>query len=335
MAIKTSNFNITLLPSKIQFVSESSSTILSSALDNDIHMEYSCSDGACGACRVKLIEGQVSQPDSSEGLSAQDKSTGYILSCQSNPLSDIILEAKYFPELAGQTREIIPCKIHSIEHVAEDVVIITLRTPPTKKLQYLAGQYVDLLYKDIRRSYSIANIANKDGLIELHLRYVEGGILSELVFNEFKENQLLRLEGPLGTFFTRQSEMPIIFLAGGTGFAPIKAMVEELITKDIKRDIAIYWGMPKSKSFYGDYEKVWAKKLNKLKFTKVVSQDDVSWTGRKGFVHNAVLEDYASLAEFEVYACGSPLMIEAAKRDFLQVGLKEEKFYSDAFIASK
>ncbi|HDL8287163.1 TPA: NAD(P)H-flavin reductase [Yersinia enterocolitica] len=220
-----------------------------------------------------------------------------------------------------------------MEIIGSDIAILNLRLPPTAKIEYLAGQFIDLIINGQRRSYSIANAPG--GNIELHIRKVSNGIFSQIIFNELKLQQLLRIEGPQGTFFVRDNDRPLVFLAGGTGFAPVKAMVEELINKNDQRPIHIYWGMPQGRLFYSDIVNKWSVEYPNIQYVPVVSEEDSSWHGQTGFVHQAVINDFPDLSNFSVYACGSLAMISAAHQEFVEYGLAEDQFFSDAFVSSK
>ncbi|MCF5846484.1 2Fe-2S iron-sulfur cluster binding domain-containing protein [Aeromonas veronii] len=316
-------------PSNIQFNAVENVTILESALKSGVILEHSCKNGSCGLCSSQLISGEVTSQEGETFTSGQS-----FLTCQCKPSSNkIIIEAEYYPELAGIVRKVTPCKISSIDKSAQ-FAIFKFRLPPTAAFKYLPGQYINLSYQGVTRSYSIANADSNDG-IELHIRRVPDGVMSELLFSDVTVNSLLRMDGPIGTFFVRPDTKPIVFLAGGTGFAPVKAMVESLIAQESSRDISIYWGMNSSKDFYSDLPIEWASKFKNVKYIPVVSGDDYEWNGRKGLVHKAVIEDIQDMSNSCVYACGSPQMIAAAKQDFILSGLLEKQFFSDAFTASK
>ncbi len=327
-------YNVRVKPSGIEYTVSENDTLLDAAISSGIYLEHSCLSGSCGLCKARLVNGSVkSEKVSDSVLSEEEVSQGYILTCQSKPKSDIEIEAAYYPLLDGIKRSIQPCKVDSLSFPCEDIAILKLRLPPTARFRYVPGQYIQLIIQGERRSYSIANsMAVSDG-IELHVRYVGGGLFSEKIFTELKAEQLLRLEGPLGTFFVRESSSPVIFLAGGTGFAPVKAMVEDLLLNETTRDIYVYWGMRKLDQLYSDLPKSWFSSGNIKSFVPVFS-DEENCKERVGNVHAAVLEDFQDLSGFEVYACGSPEMIEVAKREFLEKGLSESDFYADAFLAS-
>lgn len=327
-------YNVRVKPSGIEYTVSENDTLLDAAISSGIYLEHSCLSGSCGLCKARLVSGSVkSEKVADSVLSEEEVSQGCILTCQSKPQSDIEVEAAYYPQLDGIKRSIQPCKVDSLSFPCEDIAILKFRLPPTARFRYVPGQYIQLIIQGERRSYSIANsMAVSDG-IELHIRYVEGGLFSEKIFKELKEEQLLRLEGPLGSFFVRASSSPVIFLAGGTGFAPVKAMVEDLLLSETARDIYIYWGMRKLDQLYSDLPKNWLSSGSIKSFVPVFS-DEENCKERIGNVHSAVLEDFQDLSGFEVYACGSPEMIEVAKREFLEKGLSESNFYSDAFLAS-
>lgn len=326
------SLNIKLQPSGITFNAGETVTILDSALENNINIEYSCKDGTCGSCKAKLISGEIEQGENS-ALTNEDISNGFILTCCSKPKTNIEINVNYYPELSHIKKKTYPCKLDNIEIIGSDIAILSLRLPPTARIEYLAGQFIDLIINGQRRSYSIANASG--GNIELHIRKVSNGVFSQIIFNELKLQQLLRIEGPQGTFFVRDNDRPLIFLAGGTGFAPVKAMVEELINKNDQRPIHIYWGMPQGRLFYSDIVNKWSVEYPNIQYVPVVSEEDSSWHGQTGFVHQAVINDFPDLSNFSVYACGSLAMISAAHQEFVEYGLAEDQFFSDAFVSSK
>lgn len=320
---------IKIFPSNIEFPGKEDESILDAALSAGIHLEHSCKNGDCGICESDLLAGEAI--DASGRVFCHGEK---ILTCCCKPKTALELKANYFPELAGQVKKIVPCKVNSAELVSADVISLKLRMPPTAKMGFLPGQYINLQYKGVTRSYSIANSNEADG-VELHIRNVPNGQMSTLIFSDLQENTLMRIEGPCGTFFIRENERPLIFLAGGTGFAPVKSMVEHLVQNNSTREIHIYWGMPQGNDFYSPLPQQWCEQHDNIHFVPVVSGEDANWNGRKGFVHHAVMDDFDSLESFDIYACGSPVMIDASKKDFMTKHLSVENFYSDAFTASK
>lgn len=325
------NHKITILPLDTAFNTDAELTILQNALQSNIILEHSCGTGQCGACKAKLLTGNIEFDDKYNILTESERSNGIFLTCTSKALSDVQMEAEYLPELAGIQKKTVPGKIDSVDFPVPDVAVLRLRLPPTANLNYLPGQYLDLMYNGITRSYSIASAPSECNMLELHIRKVENGKFSHFVFNEFKPNLLLRMQGPIGTFFVRDNEKPLIFLAGGTGFAPVKAMVESLIKQDDKRAIHIYWGARTRHDIYSNLPEQWSLKYPHIK-SHIVISDDEQWEGRSGFVHQAVLNDFDRLNEFVVYACGAPAMINIARKTFIEKGLDEHSFIADAFL---
>lgn len=320
---------IKIKPSNIEFGVVENATVLESAIRAGIVLEHSCKNGSCGLCESKLIEGKVID-EQGNVFSAGQK----FLTCQcKSTCAELIIEADYYPELAFLSRKTVPCKVTSAD-IDNEFLILKFRLPPAAVFDYLPGQYINLSYQGITRSYSIANFQSKDG-IELHIRLIPDGAMSKLLYGGVKLDSLMRIDGPIGTFFIRDDDRPIIFLAGGTGFAPVKSMVESLINSNSEREINIYWGMNKHQDFYSKLPFEWESKHENITFIPVVSGSDLGWSGRTGFVHQAVLQDFNNLSNYCVYACGSPQMIAAAKEDFVKVGLSEKQFFSDAFTVSK
>jgi CDP-4-dehydro-6-deoxyglucose reductase len=231
----------------------------------------------------------------------------------------------------------LPCRIESIDKPAADVAIVRVRLPANERLQFLAGQYVDFLLKDgKRRSFSMANAPHDDALIELHVRHVPGGFFTDQLFTQFKGREILRIEGPLGSFYLREeTDKPMIFVAGGTGFAPIKAMIEHALHHEIDRPMVLYWGARSLKDLYlPELPGRWQQEHPLFTFIPVLSDPAPgdAWPGRTGFVHRAVMEDFRDLSGYQVYACGAPPMIDAARRDFTgERGLPVDEFFADSF----
>lgn len=322
-------FTMLVEPAGRAISTSNDNSILESALTAGVVLEHSCKNGSCGVCTAELISGTILNEK------GERQESGDFLTCSSKPLSDTSIKAVYYPELSGIVNKTFPVKVEQILDSAEDIITIKFRLPPTTDLEYLPGQYVDLSYKGIVRSYSIANAQSVSKGIELHIRKVVNGKMSLLLFSDIQPNTLMRMSGPNGTFFIREDESPIIFIAGGTGFAPVKSMVEELLSKSCKRPIFIYWGMPQSRSFYSDIAHQWADKYENVHYIPVLSENELMWEGRKGYVHQAVVDDFPSLDNYHVYACGSQVMIEVAKKALIEIGLADENFFSDAFTAAK
>jgi CDP-4-dehydro-6-deoxyglucose reductase len=227
--------------------------------------------------------------------------------------------------------------VHRLERVADDVVILYLKLPANERLQFLAGQYVEFILKDgSRRSFSMANAPHDDEFLQLHVRHVPGGAFTDHVFKTMKERDILRFEGPLGSFFLHESEKPIVFVASGTGFAPIKAIIESAFKKGVERPMTLYWGARRPKDLYLDElpHKWAAEHPQQFKYVPVISEalPEDQWTGRTGFVHRAVMQDLPDLSGYQVYACGVPIMVDSARRDFThECRLPIDEFFADSF----
>ncbi|BEV73388.1 MULTISPECIES: CDP-6-deoxy-delta-3,4-glucoseen reductase [unclassified Paludibacterium] len=329
-------------PSGHEFGVEAHETILEAALRQNIGLPYGCRNGACGACRGKVVSGEVSTEGYADSaLSEQDRVQGYTLFCCARPQGDLTIEANVLSS-AGQIQiKTLPCRVETIEKI-HDVAVLRLKLPVSERLQFMAGQYIDILMKDGKsRSFSIANAPHDDAFIELHIRHQPGGSFSEYVFNQMKEREIMRFKGPMGSFFLREdSDKPIILVASGTGFAPIKGIVEHALFTGSQRPMVLYWGARTKPDLYmASLAEQWqAAHPDLFRFVPVLSEARVedAWTGRTGFVHQAVLDDFADLSGHQVYACGVPVMVEAAHRSFIaERGLPESEFFSDAFFLAK
>jgi CDP-4-dehydro-6-deoxyglucose reductase len=343
-------YTVTVRPSGRSFVVEGEETVLEAALRNGVGLAYGCKNGACGTCRGKVLEGTlVHRQHSISALPPTDEAKGYALFCSARPRSDLVIEARELSGFGDIPVRKMPARIAKIERPAPDVAIISLQLPANERLQFLAGQYLDFILKDgARRQYSIATAPHADELIQLHIRHTPGGAFTDRLFGvvqpPVKERDIMRVEAPLGTFFLREDNVrPIVLLAGGTGFAPIKAIAEHIFHKRINRGepgrparpVSLYWGARTRRDLYmNDLPEQWAWEQPNFRYVPVLSepQADDGWTGRIGFVHRAVMEDLSDLSAYQVYACGAPAMIEAARRDFVQqCGMQEENFLADAF----
>jgi len=329
---------VTLQPSGHQFQVEEGEAVLAAALRQGFVLPYGCKNGACGSCKGKILAGTVDYGVyQQKALTDEDKAQGKALFCQAKPLSDLVLEAR----TVGAAKDIqikkLPCRVQKMERLADDVMVLQLKLPANEKLVFLAGQYIEFLLKDgSRRSFSIANPPHDAELIELHVRHVAGGQFTDHVFGKMKERDILRCEGPFGTFFLREdSDKPIVFVASGTGFAPIKAVIEHMFHKSIARPMTLYWGGRRPKDLYmNELALKWAAEHPGFKYVPVISDalPEDAWSGRTGFVHRAVMQDFPDLAGHQVYACGVPIMVDSAKRDFVaQCRLPDEEFYADSF----
>lgn len=310
--------------------------MLEAALREGYRLPYGCRNGSCGSCKGKVAAGVVDHGRSQDNaLNAAERTAGMALFCQAQPRSDLIIECREIGAVKDIPVKTLPCRVQSLERVAPDVMRIRLRLPASERLQFLAGQYIDILLRDgTRRSLSLANPPHDDGLLELHLRNY-GGPFSTRVFTQMKEKDILRFEGPLGTFYLREDSIkPAVLIAGGTGFAPIKAIVEHAIHHKLKRPLLLYRGARHAADLYLDELPAAWQREHGITYVPVLSDATAedAWAGRRGLVHEAVMADFPDLSGHEVYACGAPAMIDAARRDFLaHCGLPEAAFYADAF----
>ena len=330
-------FKIRIQSSGREFTVEEKETVLAAALRQGVMLPYSCRNGACGTCKGKLVSGKVDYGTyEPKAMSAAEKENGQALFCQAKPLSDLVIEAKEIAAAKDIPIRIMPARVVQMEKLADDVMRLSLKLAEGQRLQYLAGQYIDILLKDNqRRSFSLSTSPLSDELLQLHIRHVPGGHFTDHVFEKMKEKDLLRFQGPFGMFFLREeSDRPAILVAGGTGFAPIKGMLEYAFAQGIKRPLHLYWGVRARRDLYlPDLPQKWAKEHSPFKFTPVLSgpKPEDHWNGRQGWVHEAVAGDHPDLSQHEVYASGPPPMIEALKGVVKKNGLPEDRLYYDSF----
>jgi len=329
---------ISLQPGDHHFVAESDQTVLDAALAAGLLLPHSCRDGACGACKGRVLAGELDYGRYADSaLSAAEREAGYALFCCATPKSDLVLEARNVSRADDISVKKLPCRVQKLERLAPDVMRIELKLPASEAFRFRAGQYIDILLADgERRAFSIANAPHGAGHLELHVRRVDGGRFTGHVFETMKERDILRFEGPHGSFFLREdSARPIVMVAGGTGFAPIKSIVEHMIAGGQRRQVTLYWGSRDRAGLYLDaLAHGWETQLPGLRYIPVLSESGPqdAWEGRRGLVHQAVLDDFADLSAHEVYACGAPAMIDAARASFIGArALPEDAFFADAF----
>ena len=329
--------SVTIQPSGHQFQVEEGEAVLAAALRQGFVLPYGCKNGACGSCKGKILAGTVDYGVyQAKALTDEEKALGKALFCQARPLTDLVIEARTIGAAKDIQVKTLPCRVQKMERVTEDVIILGLKLPANERLQFLAGQYLEFLLKDgTRRSFSMGNAPHDDELLQLHVRHVAGGQFTDHVFGKMKERDILRFEGPQGTFFLREdSTKPIVFVASGTGFAPIKSIIEHALHKDIRRPMTLYWGGRRPKDLYMNaLAEGWAAQ-GRITYVPVISDalPEDHWTGRTGFVHRAVMQDFPDLSALQVYACGVPIMVDSARRDFIALcKLPEDEFYADSF----
>ncbi len=336
-------FTVTVQPSGRSFSVERDEPILQAAIRQGVGLPYGCRDGACGSCKSRLLEGRVIHgAHQHRALSIEEEEAGFTLTCCAAAQTDVVIEARTVPGAGEFPVRKLPSRVTTIERPAPDVAIVKMQLPANDPLRYRAGQYVEFILRDgSRRSYSMANAPHTQGdkpFVELHIRHMPGGKFTDQVFTTMKERDILRMEGPFGSFFLREdSTKPMVLLASGTGFAPIKAIIEHLQFKGTPRRAVLYWGCRSKADLYlHDWAQAMAAQMPNLTYIPVLSEPgpEDAWTGRTGFVHRAVMEDIPDLSGHQVYACGAPIMVESAQRDFVvQCGLPEEDFLADAFTS--
>ena len=357
---------VQIQPSGREFTVAPGQSVLGAALDAGLTLPHACKDGACGTCKGRVLSGQVRHgPHAAAALSGDEETAGYSLLCVAQALTDLVVEVRIPESLDGVVARKMPARIEHIEWVARDVAILSLRLPASENLYFRAGQYVDFILPDgVRRSYSIASLPGSGGPIEFHIRHMPGGTFTDALFGlhgpQVKERGILRLEGPLGSFYLReQGSEPIVLLASGTGFAPVKAIAETIFARGLNRDdpqsgrrarpVVLYWGARTRADLYLDaLPRRWEEEQPNFRYVPVLSEPDAPpapgapapaqpappWTGRTGLVHHAVMEDLPDLSGHHVYACGVPVMVQSAHRDFIAIcHLRDENFFSDAFVS--
>ena len=317
------------------FTSEKNETLLFAAEKSGANLPYSCRTGRCSSCKCKVISGSSVAASEELGLTESEKAEGWILSCVRSATSDMMLEVEDLGGVSLPTPKTVPCRIQELSRLADDVIQVHLRLPPTAEFSYLPGQYIDVIGQaGIRRSYSLANAPASDKHLELHIRAVPGGAMSEYWFKQAKVNDLLRLNGPLGTFFLRQiAGLDLVFLATGTGIAPVKSVLEGMSTLSADqqpRFVTVYWGARKPQDLYCDVTKF----SGSARYVPVLSQANETWTGAHGYIQHQLLKDMPDLSQAAVYACGSDAMIHSAKVLLDSAGLPAHRFHSDAFVCS-
>ncbi|WP_291912705.1 CDP-6-deoxy-delta-3,4-glucoseen reductase [Limnohabitans sp.] len=338
------SFQISVQPSGRSFTADDNETLLTAGIRQGIGLPYGCKDGACGSCKCKKISGTVVHgPHQTKALSDEEEAQGLILTCCATAQSDVVLESKQVTAEGGLPVKKMPVRVVSLAKKSHDVIELKLQLPANDVMKFHAGQYIEFLLRDgSRRSYSMANAPHTlevaPPTVELHIRHMPGGKFTDPVFTTMKEKDILRAEGPYGSFYLREdSNKPMVLLASGTGFAPIKALIEHMQHRGITRPATLYWGGRRPADLYmADWIEARLAEMPNLRYVPVISNAEAEdqWTGRTGFVHQAVLQDFPDLSGHQVYACGAPIVVDSAKRDYVAQGhLPEEEFYADSFTS--
>jgi CDP-4-dehydro-6-deoxyglucose reductase len=335
------SYQVHVEPSGREFTVENEESVLDAALRQGLQFPYSCRGGSCGACKGKLIEGAVTYPSGlPDALEPEAEARGEALFCQARPLGDLRIEVQELASVQDIEPRTYPCRIVKKEHLAHDVLRLYLKLPADRRMQFLAGQYIDFLLKDgRRRAFSLANPPHRDELLELHVRHVPGGEFTDYLFEQAREKAIMRIHGPLGQFYLRESsDRPIVFMAGGTGFAPVKAILEHAFAEGVTRPMHLYWGVRAKRDLYlNDLPLQWQNRYANFRYTPVLSAalPEDHWQGRTGWVHEAVLEDYPDLSGVDFYASGPPVMVDAGVASLPTHGLDLSRYFSDAFVYAK
>ena len=314
-------------------------TILEAALHQGLNLPYVCREGICGTCKGKILRGTVDYGTYQKGvLTDTEKEEGKALFCCAKPLSDLEIECHEVDELGRFPIKTMKFSVQKMERAAPDVMLLELRLEGDERMNFIAGPYVAVQLDDgTKRSYSIANAPHESDRLQLHIRLVKGGKFTSHVFDGMKVGDVLQVEGPLGSFFLREeSDKPIIFMSGGCGFGSIKGMVEHAFNIGLNRPMTLYWGARVPADLYSDLPEKWQREHSNFKFIPILSEPgpEHDWHGRTGLVHEAILQDYQELDSYQIYACGSPLMVEAGRAPFMAKGLPEDQYFSDAFLAT-
>ena len=332
------SYHIQLRPGSQTFTADDDHTLLDAALAAGLALPYGCRTGVCGACKGKVVQGRVDLGAYGEhALPATARDDGHALLCCARARSDLVLEISAPAQIADKPARKLPCRVSRLERLAEDVMRVDLQLPTAESFTFRAGQYVDIVLEDgQRRSFSIANAPCEQGHLELHIRRIPGGRFTGHVFDGMRVRDILRIEGPHGGFHLHEdSGRPVVMVGGGTGFAPLKGIVEHAIHIGFRPPITLYWGARTPAGLYlHETAQSWQSMLPGFRYIPVVSdaRPEDGWTQRRGLVHEAVLADFADLSRHEVYACGSPPMIETVRDSFMRErNLAAEAFHADAF----
>ncbi|MEE8495295.1 MAG: FAD-binding oxidoreductase [Xanthomonadales bacterium] len=331
-------FEVSIADSGKTFLVREGESILTAALRQGVMLPYSCKNGTCGSCKGNVLSGEVHYPFHPPlALERSEIAEGFALMCQAEPMENLVVKVKEIEAVRDIQVRLMPARVIEKTVLSKNVVRLRLKLPKAQRLQFLAGQYVDvLLAGGKRRAFSIASCPSLEDEIELHIRHVEGGGFTGYVFDELKVRDILRFEGPLGNFFVRNDkiERPMIMMGGGTGFAPLKSMIENLLEQDDQREIHLYWGARISEELYlDDLPSQWAREHAHIHYRRAICEPGSPHAGDEftGLVHAAVIDDFPDLTGFDVYMSGPPAMIATAKQAFVQHGVEDQRLFYDSF----
>jgi len=323
-------FTVSVAGTDYRFPCEPNESVLDAAQRAGLEIPYSCRKGVCGTCKGRLLSGEA-RAFAGDALGPAERAEGLVLFCNTRPRSDLVIKPRSISKADPFARKTVSARVFRLERLADDVMLVHLRFPAGIRVRFKAGQHLNLILDNgERRDFSMANPPRESDGAQLHIRHVPGGAFTDYVFSVLKRGDHLKLEIPFGDFTLRESDKPILFVAGSTGFAPIKSIIEDALIKGIDREITLYWGARLRPGLYSDLPEKWRAAHRQFKYVPVLS--DVEEPGiRHGLVHQAVLADHPRLAPFQAYVCGVPAMTTAARRDFLAAGLPEDEFFCDAF----
>jgi NAD(P)H-flavin reductase/ferredoxin len=324
-------FQVSVQNTGFQFPCEPNESVLDAAQRAGLEIPFSCRKGVCGTCKGRVVTGEV-RAFAGDALSPDERTQGQALFCNARPRSDLVIAPRSISKADPFARKIVAARVFRLQRLASDVMLVHLRFPAGIRVKFKAGQHLNLILDNgERRDFSMANPPRASDGAQLHIRHVPSGTFTGYVFDSLKRGDILTAEIPFGDFSLRDSDKPILFVAGSTGFAPIKSIIEDMLAKGIRRDMTLYWGARRLEGLYSDLPAKWAAQNPHFKYVPVLS--DAPETGiRHDLVHRAVLADHPSLDRFQAYVCGVPVMTEAARREFLAAGLPPDEFFADAFV---
>jgi NAD(P)H-flavin reductase/ferredoxin len=324
-------FTVAVQDSPIRFPCEPNESVLDAARRAGYEIPYSCRKGVCGTCKGRVIAGEV-RAFAGDALAPAERIEGHVLYCNARPRSDLVILPRSIGKTDPFARKTLVARVFRLTRLTDDVMHVHLRFPAGIRVKFKAGQHLNLILENgERRDFSMANPPGESDGVQLHIRHVPGGAFTTHVFDQLKRGDHLKLEIPFGDFNLRGSNKPILFVAGSTGFAPIASIIEDAARKGIQRDMTLYWGARRRDGLYSELPHKWARENSRFKYVPVLSEVEEP-AFRHNLVHKAVLEDHTSLAGFQAYVCGVPVMTQAARRDFTAAGLPEDEFFADAFV---
>ena len=324
-------FQVAVQNSAFRFPCEPNESVLDAAQRAGLEVPFSCRKGVCGTCKGRIISGEA-RAFAGDALGAAERAEGQVLFCNARPRSDLVIAPRSISKADPFARKIVDARVFRLQKLADDVMLVHLRFPAGIRVKFKAGQHLNLILDNgERRDFSMANPPRESDGAQLHIRHVPGGAFTSYVFETLKRGDRLKLEIPFGDFTLRESDKPILFVAGSTGFAPIRSIIEDMFIKNIRRAMTLYWGARTLSGLYSKLPHRWAAQHPHFKYVPVIS--DAPEPGiRHNLVHKAVLEDHPRLASYEAYVCGVPVMTQAAQREFMAAGLPDDAFFADAFV---